>query len=87
MQSATLTIGNPTGLHARAASLFVQTAASFQSKITAQKGNKIVDAKSILKILSLGAKLGASITVTAEGPDEETAISALASLVNSNFGE
>lgn len=87
MQSATLTIENPTGLHARPASLFVKTAASFQAKITIQKDEKIVDAKSMLKVLSLGVKQGTAITIAADGPDKEEAISALVGLVNSRFGE
>lgn len=87
MRSESVLINNPTGLHARPAALFTQTAAKFHSKIMVQKGDKIVDAKSMLKILSLGAKQGTTIDIAADGPDEQEAVGALVSLIKSGFGE
>jgi Phosphotransferase System HPr (HPr) Family len=80
-------INNPVGLHARPAAQFTQLAAKYKAKITLQKDETVVDAKSILKILTLGIKQGTSIQITAEGPDEQEAIDALTKLIEANFGE
>ena len=87
MVSETITITNETGLHARPASVFVSTAAKFKSELTLQKSEKQVNAKSIMGVLSLGITKGTEITITAQGPDEEEALGALAELTKSNFGE
>jgi len=87
MISETIMITNETGLHARPASVFVSAAAKFKSELTLQKGEKQVNAKSIMGVLSLGITKGTEITVSANGPDEEEAIGALIDLVRSNFGE
>jgi len=82
----TLTIQHPVGLHARPASIFVQTAKKFTSKITISLDGKEVNAKSILNILALGAGQGSKIRLVIEGDDAEAAINALTELVESNFG-
>ncbi|MDU4962302.1 MAG: HPr family phosphocarrier protein [Sporomusaceae bacterium] len=87
MQSVTITLTNTTGLHARPAALFSRTAAGFQAAVTVRKGDNSVDAKSILKLLSLGAAAGSVIVISATGPDELEAVQALAALVESNFPE
>ncbi len=78
---------NPTGLHARPASLLVQTAAKFKSSITLEKDGRSVNAKSIMGVLSLGADKGSKIKISVEGEDAEEALKALLDLVHSNFGE
>lgn len=78
---------NKVGLHARPASLFVQTARKFKSQIRVRKDGREADAKSILGVLSLGAECGHVITIIAEGPDAEEAINTLVSLVKNKFGE
>lgn len=80
-------IQNKVGLHARPASLLVQTANKFKSNITVEKDGNKVNAKSILGILSLGAEKGAHISIEIEGEDEEAAMRALTQLIESNFGE
>ena len=87
MISETITITNETGLHARPASVFVSTAAKFKSELTLQKGDKQVNAKSIMGVLSLGITKGTDIIISAQGPDEEEAVSALAELARLNFNE
>jgi len=82
-----LVITNKVGLHARPASVLVQTAARFQSKIHAQYGEKTANAKSLLGVLKLGATVGATIIVRAEGEDAEQAIAALTDLARRNFDE
>lgn len=78
-------IKNEDGLRARAAAIFVQTASKFHSLITIEKGNKKINAKSIMGVLSLGVVPGENIHVSANGPDEKEAVAALAKLAADNF--
>ncbi|MBQ3443711.1 MAG: HPr family phosphocarrier protein [Selenomonadaceae bacterium] len=68
-------------------SIFVQKANSFKSKVQIKARGKIVDAKSILMIMSLGLVKGVEITIIAEGEDAKEAVESLKALVDSNFGE
>ncbi|MDR3588201.1 MAG: HPr family phosphocarrier protein [Negativicutes bacterium] len=81
MYSKTVVVQNKTGLHARPAAIFVQAAQRFNAKITITKDERSVDAKSILKVLSLGVGQGKSITIAAEGADEQAAVEALAGMI------
>ena len=87
MTEATVMIENKTGIHARQASVFVQTAAKFKSKVQIKAKGKAVDAKSILMIMSMGLVKGTEITIAADGEDEAAAVKALKDLVVSKFGE
>ena len=80
-------IQNETGLHARPASLFVKEAAKYVSDIYIIKDGKEFNAKSIMGILSMGVVKGDTITIQADGEDEEEAVNKLAELVNNNFEE
>lgn len=82
-------ITNRLGLHARAAALLVRTANTFQSAVRLERvdGTAAADAKSILSVLMLAASRGTELLVTADGADEEQAITALCELVASGFGE
>ncbi len=81
------TIPNKLGLHARAASLFVQLSNRFASEILVRKNDQEVNGKSIMGILILAAAQGTDITLLAEGPDAEEAVAALGELINTGFGE
>ena len=87
MTQKTITIENKTGIHARPASIFVQTATKFKSKIQLQAKGKTIDAKSILMIMSMGLVKGTEDTIIADGPDEAEAVKALKDLIDSKFGE
>ena len=87
MTQKTITIENKTGIHARPASIFVQTATKFKSKIQLQAKGKTIDAKSILMIMSMGLVKGTEVTIIADGPDEAEAGKALKDLIDSKFGE
>jgi len=82
-----LTVNNRSGLHARPATLLVQTASKFKSEVTVAKEGKEVNAKSILGIMALGAMQNDSITLKINGCDEDQASKELLSLFESNFGE
>ena len=85
---ATTMIRNRQGLHARPASIFVQKASSFKSKIQLRTANdKTIDAKSILMIMSLGLTYGDQVTILADGPDARQAVNELRNLIDSGFGE
>lgn len=83
-------VTNTVGLHARPASLFVQTANKYNSKINVKNvstSGESVDAKSIISILTLGVLKNHEILIEADGEDEVEAVQALTTLVNTNFGE
>lgn len=87
MISRDIEIKNKLGLHARAAARLVHTAARFKSDIKIRKGEEEVDGKSILGILLLAAGRGSTITVKAEGPDEQEAVDAIEKLIEAKFDE
>jgi phosphocarrier protein HPr len=87
MTSRAVVVVNQLGLHARAAARFVHVATRFESQIRVWRDTKAMDGKSIMGILLLAAARGTTITVTAEGPDEQAAVDALSQLVESGFGE
>ena len=83
----TVVITNKVGLHARPASMFVQTAARFQSQVQVMHGEKKANAKSIMGVLKLGAMAGDTLLLSAEGEDAENAVNALAELIDRKFNE
>lgn len=78
---------NRLGLHARAASRLVSTAAEFQSNINVLRDDRRVNAKSIMGVLMLAAPVGTELRIECEGPDEDNALAALVALVEDRFGE
>lgn len=88
MVKQTVEIKNVKGLHARATSVFVQTADKFQSEIQVSKGELTVSGKSIMGLMMLAAALGEFITIETFGADDsETALATLVELVNNKFNE
>ena len=87
MISRDVMISNNIGLHARPATFFNQKANSFKCSIWVEKEERRVNAKSLLGVLSLGIVKGMTITVMADGPDENEAVDGLIELVNTGFGE
>ena len=85
MITRTLTMQNGVGLHANPASLFIRKANSYKSSIWVEKDDCRVNAKSLLGVLSLGISKGTSITLIADGSDEEEAVRGLAELIDSDF--
>ena len=87
MTSRSVTVVNQLGMHARAAAKFVHLAAKFQSHIRVARDTREMDGKSIMGLLLLAAARGTTIRISAEGGDEADAVTALAELVESGFGE
>lgn len=85
--SREMSIVNRKGLHARATAKFVQCVENFDAEITVSKGGETVGGTSIMGILTLGAGIGSTITVTAKGPEAAQAMEAIAALVADRFGE
>lgn len=85
--SATVTIVNMRGLHARAAAKICETAAPFESRITLSKGGTTVGARSLMALLMLGAGKGSSVDLRAEGSDAEEALAAVKDLIEAKFYE
>lgn len=87
MISKSITVQNQVGLHARPATFFIQKSNEYSSSIWVEKDGRRVNAKSLLGVLSLGITKDTEITVIADGSDENDAVDALISLVESNFTE
>ena len=68
-------------------SFFIQKANEFKSSIWIEKDERRVNAKSLLGVLSLGIVKGSTITLVADGADEQEAIDTLTALINSDFSE
>ena len=80
-------IVNKKGLHARATAKFVQCAARFDADITVSRCGETVGATSIMGVLTLGAGIGSTITIVAQGTEAQAALDALAALIADRFGE
>ena len=85
MYTQNVTINNEVGLHARPATFFIQKANEFKSSIWVESEDRKVNAKSLLGVLSLGITKGLTITIIADGPDEEDAVNNLVDLISYNF--
>lgn len=86
MAEIELLIRNQLGLHARACALFVKTASKFRSEVMVARDDLQVNGKSIMGVMMLAAEEGSTIVVTADGPDEAEAITAIRELVDGKFG-
>jgi phosphocarrier protein len=82
-----VTICNKRGLHARAAAKFVKLADSFDADLKVAKNGSIVSGRSIMGLMMLAASIGSTIELRASGPEAQTAIDAMAELVNNGFYE
>ena len=84
---ASVEIVNERGLHARASAKFVKLASAFNAQISVSREDQKVDARSIMGLMMLAAGPGSHIEITAEGPEAEAAVEALAELVAARFDE
>ncbi|NLK98464.1 HPr family phosphocarrier protein [Defluviitalea saccharophila] len=87
MKQVSVVLKNEAGLHARPASMFTRTAAKYQCNIKVVKGEQEVNPKNILSLITMNVRKGESITIIADGIDENEAVAALQSLVENNFPE
>ncbi|WP_019142190.1 HPr family phosphocarrier protein [Noviherbaspirillum massiliense] len=78
---------NKLGLHARASAKLTQLAAKFKSEVWLARNNRRVNAKSIMGVMMLAAGKGATVTLEADGVDEQECFNALVALINDRFGE
>lgn len=87
MIKTTATISNKLGLHARASAKLTKLAGSFPCDVFMSRGERRVNAKSIMGVMMLAAGMGAEIEIETDGPDEQQAMTALRDLIDSKFGE
>lgn len=80
-------VTNRAGIHARPAAMIVQTASRYESKILLGKESEQINAKSIMGIITLGAGYDTVLKLTVEGPDEQEAANAVATLFANRFQE
>ncbi len=82
-----VTIVNSLGMHARPAAQIVRLAATFAASLELECDGQRVNGKSIMGVMMLAAEQGARVTIRSEGADAAAAVDALATLINSGFGE
>ena len=87
MISRDFRISNRLGLHARPSAQLTQVASRFQSEVYISRDGRRVNAKSIMGVMMLAAGPGTTVSVEAQGPDEESAVAAIGQLIDSRFGE
>ena len=85
MYTQEITVNNEVGLHARPATFFIQKANSYKSSIMVEKGDRRENEKSLLGVLSLAVIKDTSVTLIADGPDEDLAIEGLCTLIESGL--
>jgi phosphocarrier protein HPr len=82
-----VTISNKLGLHARASAKLTKLAGSYPCQVWMSKGERRVNAKSIMGVMMLAAGLGSEVNVETDGEREQEAMDALLALINDKFGE
>ena len=82
-----ITIINKLGLHARAAAKFVTLASQFESSIEVARGAQKVNGKSIMGVMMLAASKGTTLTISADGADEDQALAQIEALIHDRFQE
>lgn len=78
---------NKLGLHARASSKFTQLATQYQCEVWVSRGQRRVNAKSIMGVMMLAAGMGTQVEIETDGPQEQEAMDALLALIADKFGE
>ena len=87
MIRTSITINNKLGLHARASAKLTKLASGFRSEIFISRGDRRVNAKSIIGVMMLAAGMGTEVQIDASGDDEQAALAALQRLIEDKFGE
>ncbi|KAF1044856.1 HPr family phosphocarrier protein [Xylophilus sp.] len=87
MSKSTITISNRLGLHARASAKLTKLAGSFPCEVWMSRGDRRVNAKSIMGVMMLAAGVGTEVEVETIGTREDEALAALLGLINDKFGE
>ncbi len=87
MIQTTITISNKLGLHARASAKLTKLAGGFQCEVFMARGERRVNAKSIMGVMMLAAGKGAEVQIEVDGVDEQAAMDSLIALINDKFGE
>ena len=87
MKKATATIDNRLGLHARASAKLTKLAGSYACQVWLTKGERRVNAKSIMGVMMLAAGMGSSIDIETDGAGEDEAMALLLALIADKFGE
>ena len=81
------TISNKLGLHARASAKLTKLAGSFPCDVFMSKGERRINAKSIMGVMMLAAGMGTEVEIETDGPKEQEAMDAILALINDKFGE
>jgi phosphocarrier protein len=82
-----VTISNKLGLHARASAKLTKIAGSFPCEVWLSRGDRRINAKSIMGVMMLAAGIGSTVELETHGEQEEEAMDAIVRLMNDKFGE
>ena len=82
-----ITISNKLGLHARASAKLTKLAAGYPCEVWMSKGERRINAKSIMGVMMLAAGIGSTVTLETDGEQEQQAMDALRALIDDKFGE
>ena len=87
MIKTTVTISNRLGLHARASAKLTKIAGSHACEVWMSRGERRINAKSIMGVMMLAAGIGSTVDIETNGSDEQAAMDAIVALINDKFGE
>ena len=87
MSTTTATISNKLGLHARASAKLTKLAGSYPCEVYISRGDRRVNAKSIMGVMMLAAGIGSQVEIETSGDREQEALDAMVALINDKFGE
>jgi phosphocarrier protein HPr len=87
MIKSSISISNKLGLHARASAKFTKLAGGYQSDVFMSRGDRRINAKSIMGVMMLAAGMGTTVELEVDGADEQAAMEALLQLISDKFGE
>lgn len=87
MKQITYVVDSPLGIHARPAALLAQTCVKYQASVKFEANGRSADGPNVLQLLALKAAMGDTITITAEGAEEDAVMDAILSLLDTEFGD
>ena len=87
MKTANATVSDPVGFHLRAAGRIVKLTKTFTAEVTIRYNGRVANAKSIMGLASLAAEFGATVEISSDGPDEDSALDRVVQLIEVELAE
>jgi len=87
LKTANATVSDPVGFHLRAAGRIVKLTKTFTAEVTIRYNGRVANAKSIMGLASLAAEFGATVEISSDGPDEDSALDRVVQLIEVELAE